>query len=162
METGEHRLATTSVSRWIRRSSDRQCSKVDLSIGIDKVESIEVHDLVPRGHEVAHELLLRVVARIDLRERTELRVRTEDQVDAATGPLALAGLAIAELEGVRRFRPRPPLHAHVEEVHEEVVGQHPGPLCEYAKVRLRGVRAQGTQPAYEHGHLRRAQRQPEC
>ena len=96
METGEHRLATTSVSRWIRRSSDRQCSTVDLCIGIDKVESIEVHDLVPRGHEVAHELLLRVVARVDLRERTELRVRTEDEVDAATDPLALAGLAIAE------------------------------------------------------------------
>ena len=27
-----------------------------------EVEAVEVHDLVPRGHEVAHELLLRVVA----------------------------------------------------------------------------------------------------
>jgi hypothetical protein len=31
-----------------------------------EVEPIEVHDLVPRGHEVTHELLLRVVARVDL------------------------------------------------------------------------------------------------
>src|SRR5688572_15706347 len=47
-----------------------------------KVEAIEIHDLVPRGHEVAHELLPGVVARVDLRECAELGVRTEDQIDA--------------------------------------------------------------------------------
>jgi len=31
-----------------------------------EVEPIKVHDLVPSGHEVTHELLLRVVARVDL------------------------------------------------------------------------------------------------
>ncbi len=36
------------------------------------VESIEIHDLVPRGHEVADELLPRVGARVDLREGAEL------------------------------------------------------------------------------------------
>jgi hypothetical protein len=33
-----------------------------------KVEAIEIHDLVPRDDEILHEGLLRVVARIDLRE----------------------------------------------------------------------------------------------
>ena len=42
-----------------------------------EVEAIETHDLVPRGDEVAHELLLRVVARVDLRKCTELGVRPE-------------------------------------------------------------------------------------
>jgi carbon-monoxide dehydrogenase large subunit len=37
-----------------------------------EVESIEVHDLVPRRDEVAHELLVVVVTRVDLRERAEL------------------------------------------------------------------------------------------
>src|SRR4029453_9991867 len=31
-----------------------------------EIEPIEVHHLVPRGHEVTHELLLCVVARVDL------------------------------------------------------------------------------------------------
>src|SRR3954447_3796223 len=35
--------------------------------GPREVEAVEVHDLVPRGHEVAHELRLRVVGRVDLR-----------------------------------------------------------------------------------------------
>ena len=50
--------------------------------GSGQVEAIEVHHLVPRGHEVVHELLLRVVAGIDFRQRAKLRVRAEDEVDA--------------------------------------------------------------------------------
>lgn len=38
------------------------------SSGSVEIESIEIHDLVPRSDEVVHELLLCVVARIDLRE----------------------------------------------------------------------------------------------
>src|SRR3954462_6156568 len=53
------------------------------------VESIEIHHLVPGGGKVAHELPVRIVARVDLRERTELRVRSEDEVNAGAGPLAL-------------------------------------------------------------------------
>src|SRR5436190_5786527 len=45
------------------------------------VEAVQVHDLVPRSHEVTHELLLRVVARVDLGDGPELGVRAEDQVD---------------------------------------------------------------------------------
>src|SRR3954452_21724387 len=69
----------------------------DLDIGSGEVEPIEVHDLVPRGHEVAYELLLRVVARVDLRDGSELGVRTEDEVDGGGGPLELAGGTIPTL-----------------------------------------------------------------
>ena len=66
---------------------------------------------------------LRVVARVDLREGPELGVRAEDQVDAAGRPLGVALRAAAALERLRGSGRRHPLRVHVEEVHEEVVGQ---------------------------------------
>ena len=93
--------------------------------GSGEVEAISVHHLGPGRHEVLHELLLRVRAGIDLREGAQLRVRTEDQVDARAGPLDRLGLAVAALVhavGVGRL----PFRAHVEQVDEEVVGQRPG------------------------------------
>src|SRR5215207_5314282 len=62
--------------------------------GSGEVEPIEVHHLVPRGHEVTYELLLRVVARVDLRDGSELRVRAEDEVDGGGGPLKFTRGAI--------------------------------------------------------------------
>ena len=62
-----------------------------------KVEAIEIHHLVPRSHEVTHELLLRVVICVDFREGSELGVRAEDEVDGGAGPLDLARRAIATL-----------------------------------------------------------------
>jgi hypothetical protein len=50
-------------------------------------EAIEVHHLRPGRHEVANELLLPVRACVDLRKRTELGVRTEDQIDTRGRPL---------------------------------------------------------------------------
>src|SRR6266508_6130802 len=61
------------------------------------VESVEVHDLVPGGDEVAHELLLRVVCCVDLGEGSELRVGAEDEVDGGGGPLEHARSAVATL-----------------------------------------------------------------
>ena len=43
-----------------------------------EVEAIQVHHLAPGRHEVTHEHLLRVRARIKLRKSPKLRVRTED------------------------------------------------------------------------------------
>src|SRR5207248_2348291 len=63
----------------------------------DKVEAIKIHHLVPRSDKVTHELLLRVVTRIDLREGSELGVRAEDKVDGGGGPLELARGAIMTL-----------------------------------------------------------------
>ena len=73
-----------------------------------EVEPVEVHDLDPRRGEVVHELLARVVARVDLRERAQLGVRAEDEVDAASGPLELARGGVAALVLGRRASPSTP------------------------------------------------------
>src|SRR6266700_1291646 len=65
------------------------------------VEPVEVHHFVPCRDEVVHELLPRVVARVDLRKRAQLGVRPEDEVDAAAGPRDLARGEVATLEGLR-------------------------------------------------------------
>src|SRR6266536_4611410 len=82
------------------------------------------------GHEVTHELLLRVAARVDLRDGSELGVRTEDEVDGGGGPLDLARAAIPTLEQVLSRGGCLPLRAHIEQVDEEVVGQCFGPVGE--------------------------------
>src|ERR671912_883171 len=69
--------------------------------GAGEVVPVEVHDLVPGCHEVVHELLLRVVARIDLRDGPQLGIRAEDQVDPAARPSELASGAVAAREGLR-------------------------------------------------------------
>ena len=51
-----------------------------------QVEPVEVHDLVPRRDEVADELLLRVVTRVDLGKGPQLGVGAEDEVDPTAGP----------------------------------------------------------------------------
>src|SRR5260370_26947968 len=84
-----------------------------------------------RSHEICHKLLLGVRARIDFREGTQLRVRTEDQVDTGAGPLELIRLPIASfVHGSRAIGlpRRLPLRARVEQVDEEVVGQRLWPL----------------------------------
>src|SRR3954451_21443213 len=65
--------------------------------GSREVEPIEVHDLVPRGHEVTHELLLPVVGGVDLGAHPQLRVRAEDEVGGGGGPPDLARGAIPAL-----------------------------------------------------------------
>src|SRR6266702_1623366 len=130
--------------------------------GSGEIEPIEVHDLVPRGHEVVHELLPRVVARVDLRECTQFGVRTEDEVGAAAGPLELAGHVVAALE--RRWvwsviDTRTPRRAQVEQVHEEVVGQRLGCRGEDAERGLLEVRAQDAEAAHEDARLGSAQGQ---
>src|SRR5438128_788014 len=88
-----------------------------------EVEALQVHHLGPRRHEVFHELLLRVRARIDFREGAQLRVRTKNQVDSGAGPLDLVRLPVATLVHAFRGSGRLPLRAHVEKVDENVVRQ---------------------------------------
>src|SRR5689334_23339538 len=83
----------------------------------DKVEAIKIHDLVPGSHKVMHELLLRVVTRVDLRDGPELGVRAEDEVDGGGGPFELARGAVATLVQVFSRRGWRPRRAHVEQVH---------------------------------------------
>src|SRR6476660_6330487 len=85
-------------------------------------KTIEVHHLGPRRRKIPGELFLRVRAAVDFREGAELRVRTEDQIDAGAGPLDRIGLAVAAL--IRAVGAGGlPLRAHVEQVDEEVVRQ---------------------------------------
>ena len=91
-----------------------------------EVEAIKVRHLGPHSHEVFHKLLLRVRARINFRECSELRVRTEDQIDTGAGPLDLIRLPISPLVHAFRASGRLPLRAHVDTVDEEVVRQSLG------------------------------------
>ena len=101
---------------------------------------------------------LRVVAGVDLGDGSELGVRPEDEVDSGAGPSELAGGAVAALVDVLGERGTP-LGAHVEQVHEEVVGQRPRPVGEDAVPGLPGVGAEDPQAADEHRHLRGGQAQ---
>src|SRR5690349_1972543 len=69
-----------------------------------QIETIRVHNLRPHRHEVFHELFLRVSARVDFREGAELRVRTEDEVDACSSPLDRIRLAVAAFVQVSASR----------------------------------------------------------
>src|SRR4051794_26114805 len=101
-----------------------------LSPTLAKIEAIEVHHLGPRGHEIFHELLLRVGARINLRECAQLCVRAEDQVGAGARPFGGLGLAIAAFIGV--VARRLPFGVHAEQVDEEVIRQRSDLLREDA------------------------------
>src|SRR5258706_3326838 len=123
-----------------------------------EIETVRVHHLGPRRHEVLYELLLRVSAPIDLREGTQLRVRTEDQIKARAGPLDLFRLPVAALIhaiGVRGL----PIRAHTEQVDEEVVRQRLRLLGEGAVLGPASIRTEHAQAADKNRHLR--PRQPE-
>src|SRR5271166_3037578 len=116
-----------------------------------KLEAIEVHQLGPRRHEVLHKFLLRIRARIDFREGAQLRVRTENQVDAGAGPLDLVRLPVAPFVHTLRANGRLPLRVHVEQVDEEIVRQRLWSLGEDAVRGLSGIcAAQDSQAADEN------------
>jgi hypothetical protein len=73
-----------------------------------EVETIQVHDFVPRRDKVVQELLLEVLTCVDFRQCPELGVRTEDQVDTRAGPLEFANcwgwLTSQSFCGARRIR----------------------------------------------------------
>src|SRR5215510_13386351 len=71
----------------------RGCSARDpkaYSLRSREVVAIEVHHLGPRRDEVLDELRLRIRASVDLRQGSELGIRTEDEIDARAGPLERA------------------------------------------------------------------------
>src|SRR5579872_3950521 len=76
------------------------------------IEPIEIHDLVPRRREVADEFLLGVIARVDLGERAQLGVRSEQEIDPAGGPLPVARRAAPSFEGLRLGGYPRPLGVH--------------------------------------------------
>src|SRR5512137_3014753 len=88
-----------------------------------EVEAIKVHHLGPGRHEVLDKLLLCVRASVDLGQSPKLGVRTKDEIDTCAGPLDFASLAITTLEYVIVFCGCLPRRAHVEQIHEEVIGE---------------------------------------
>ena len=88
--------ATTRFSR-SKQQPQHEDDRFSFSPSLGKVVAIKVHYLGPRRHEVVHKLLLRVRARIDFRDSTQLRVRTEDQVYAGSGPLNLVRLGFEDM-----------------------------------------------------------------
>ena len=62
-------------------------------------------------------------ARVDLGQGPENGVRAEDQIDTRGGPQQFTCLAVTPFEDVLGLRRRLPHRSHVEQVHEEVVGQ---------------------------------------
>src|SRR5512136_1168150 len=100
-----------------------------------EVETVKVHDFVPRRYKVVQELLMGVFTSVDFRQGPELGVRTEDQVDTGAGPLECACCAITTLEYVIIFRGCLPRRAHVEQIHEEVISERFRPLREDAVLR---------------------------
>src|SRR6185295_3574341 len=99
------------------------------------------------------ELLFRVVARVDLRECTQLGVRAEEEVDAAACPLDFSRATTPALKDVCSVGRGPPLRVHVEQVDEEVVGQRPRLRGKNADTRLPCVRVEDAQAADEHRQL---------
>ena len=104
-----------------------------------------------------HELLLGVVARVDLGERAQLGVRAEDEVDAAAGPLDLPG---------GRSRPSNASSSPASDVHSMSMSSRlvkkslvsvPGRSVSTPGRRPAGVGAEHAQAADEHGHLGRGQ-----
>ena len=88
-----------------------------------------------------HKRLFRVVRRINLCDCPQLGMRTENKIDARTGPLDLAGRPIAPLIhafGQCGF----PLRVHIQQVDEEIVRQRLGPVGEDATLGLPEIRIQ--------------------
>src|ERR1017187_9964417 len=151
-----------AAQQWAKRKQRKGGPSLDRSsfpLKSCEVEAIEVHHLAPGGHEVTHERLLRIAACIHLRQRPQLRVRTEDEIDDGARPPELAGRPIASLQRPFRSSGLLPLRLHVEEIHEEIIGEYSCPLRENAKSGLPEVCIQCAQATDQHRHLRSGQRQ---
>jgi hypothetical protein len=133
-----------------------------LMLRSSEVEAVKVHYLVPHRYKVVQKLLLGVLTSVDFRQGSELGVRTEDEVDTGAGPLEFARCAITTLEHVFVFRGWLPHRAHVEQIHEEVIGERLWPLGEDAVLGLFEVGIQDAHTANENRHLRSGQCQQLC
>ena len=125
----------------------------------DEIEAVKVHYLAPHRYKVMQKLLLGVLTSVDFRQGPELGVRTEDEIDTGAGPFKFARCAITSLEHVFVFRGCLPHRAHVEQIHEEVIGKRLWPLGEDAVLGLSKVGIQNAHAANENRHLRGSQRQ---
>ena len=120
-----------------------------------QVEAVEVHHLGPSPDEGVDEGRPRVVGGVGFRQGAQLRVRPEDQIDPRPRPLGLAGLAVLGGEDVIALRRPRHAGAGLQQVDEEVVGQHARTVGEDPQLGAADVGAQHPQAADQHRHLRR-------
>ena len=64
------------------------------------IDAVEVHHLVPGGDEIVDEALFCVIRSVHFRDRPQLGVRTEDEIDAGARPPEFTRPAIAPLEHI--------------------------------------------------------------
>src|ERR1700728_5003278 len=96
----------------LSQDSTRESSRV-LRKGRDKVKTVKVHHLVPGSNEVLDKLFVRVRASVNLRQRAELGVRTEDEIGSPRRPPDLPRLAISSFKRGLRILGRPPNRNHI-------------------------------------------------
>src|SRR5580765_8577018 len=110
---------------------------------LGEIKAVNVHHLSPYGDEVLNKLFLRILTCIHFRNRSELRVRTEEQIGACRGPFEFARAAIVSLiHTAGAVGSRLPLRVHVEQVHEEIIRQRLRTRGKDAVPRLPKVRSQ--------------------
>src|ERR1700689_1386045 len=107
-------------------------------VGVLEIEPVGVHHFAPRHHKVLCELLLRILAAVDLRKCAQLRMRAEDEIDSRAGPFHFLGFTVFTLIHALGTRGLP-LGAHIEKVHEELIGQLLRPLGKDTVLGLPGV-----------------------
>src|SRR5690348_1566052 len=106
--------------RRLRRSERyiQVCTNATTSLyGISgrELEAVEIHHLVPRGYEGLFELALRVRTGINLRERPQLRMQTEDQLGAWTAPFEFVRLPVYSFVDSLGVRAWLPLRTHIKQ-----------------------------------------------
>ena len=119
-------------------------------VPVGEIEAVKVHHLVPYADEVLHKLRFCIFTCIDFRDRPELRVRAEEQVNSRGGPFEFAGPAIVSLvDATGAVGSWLPPRVHVEQVNEEIIRQCLWTRSENAMLRLPGVRTQGAEATDE-------------
>src|SRR5580700_7333597 len=71
--------------------------------GRDEVKAVDVHHLVPGPNEVLDKLPVRIRTSVDLRQRPELGIRTEDEIGSRCRPPDFARLAISSFKRIVRI-----------------------------------------------------------
>ena len=102
---------------------------------------------------------MRIIAGVNLCQRAQDGVRTEDQIGAGGGIFHFTAGAIASGKQLIGFVGRLPLRVHIQQVHEEISAQHALTVGEHAVLAAIKVGTQYAQAADQHRQFWRSQRQ---
>ena len=113
-----------------------------------QIEVIGIHDFVPGGNEVAHELGVVVVLGIDFGDGAQLGVGTKDQVDA--GGSSYRGAADAVLGDITVVTTLFPLDFHAQQRFEPAVVEGGGGIPD---AFAGAADAECAQATHQHRHF---------